>query len=178
MKWVLASSAWAVVFFGVFTPIVNLFGYYPPDVIFLTTMALVPLSVAVAMLRYRLYDIDRIINRTLVYGLLSAGLGAIYAALVIGLQEVLQSVSGGSDLAIVVTTLTVAALFLPARRRVQLTVDQRFNRRQYDASRTVEHFSVRLRQHVELDTLRYELLSVIDETMAPTSKSLWLRPRS
>ena len=179
LKWVLATSGWAVTFFGVITPIANnVFGYYPPDVVFLTTIALIPASVAVAMLRYHLYDIDRIINRTLVYGLLSAGLGALYAGLVVGLQEVLQSVSGGSDLAIVVTTLVVAALFLPARRRVQVTVDRRFNRRQYDAVRTVEAFSARLRQHIELDALRYELLAVIDETMAPTSKSVWLRRQS
>ena len=92
-----------------------------------------------------------------------------------GLQELLRPLSGGSDLAIVMTTLIVAALFLPARRKLQDVVDRRFNRRDYDAARTVDAFSARLREQIELDTLRYELLAVIDETMAPDRASLWLR---
>jgi hypothetical protein len=100
-------------------------------------VATIPVAVAIAVLRHRLYDIDRIINRTLTYGLLTAGLALIYFGLVVSLQTALRSVSGGGDLAIVVTTLVVAALFLPARRRVQDAVDRRFNRRAYDAARTV-----------------------------------------
>jgi hypothetical protein len=135
----------------------------------------IPVSVGIAVMRYRLYDIDRIINRTLVYVLLTAGLAVIYFCLVVGLQAALRSVSGGSDLAIVVTTLVVAALFLPARRRIQTVVDRRFNRRTYDAARTIDAFSARLRQQIDLDSLRYELLSVVDGTMQPSQMALWLR---
>jgi hypothetical protein len=138
-------------------------------------IALVIVAAGIAILRYRLYDIDRIINRTLVYGLLTAGLGLTYFGLVVGLQALLRPISGGSDLAIVLTTLVVAALFLPARRRVQHAVDRRFNRRAYDAARTIDAFSARLREQIDLDTLRYELLSVVDETMQPAKASLWLR---
>ncbi|MGH2600748.1 MAG: hypothetical protein ACRDJ9_15355, partial [Dehalococcoidia bacterium] len=134
-----------------------------------------PGAIVIAVLRYNLYDIDRIINRTLIYGVLTAGLAALYAGLVAGLQALLRPVSGGSDLAIVVTTLVVAALFLPARRRIQAAVDRRFNRRTYDAARTIDAFAARLREQVDLDTLRYELLTVVDETMRPARVSLWLR---
>jgi hypothetical protein len=134
-----------------------------------------PLAAAIAIVRYRLYEIDRIINRTLVYALLTAGLAVTYAGVVVALQALLRPVSGGSDLAIVVTTLVVAALFVPARRRVQDAVDRRFNRRAYDAARTVETFSARLREQIDLDTLRYELLAVVDNTMQPARVSLWLR---
>jgi uncharacterized membrane protein YidH (DUF202 family) len=145
----------------------------------LTLLALfgLPVAAALAILRYRLYDIDRIINKTLTYTLLTAGLGATYFGLVVGLQALLRPVGGGSDLAIVATTLVVAALSLPARRRVQRVVDRRFNRRAYDVERTIEAFSARLREQIDLDTLRYELLAVVDETMQPASASLWLRDR-
>jgi len=136
-----------------------------------------PTAIVIAILRYRLYDIDRVLNRALVYAVLTAGLGALYLGVVVGLQAVLSSVAGGSDLAIVITTLLVAALFLPARRRVQETVDRRFNRRTYNAARTIDAFSARLRQQIDLDTLRYELLAVADETMQPASASLWVRRR-
>jgi hypothetical protein len=149
-----------------------------PDMLVTIGMAAIPLAAGVAILRYNLYDIDRIINRTLVYGLLTAGLSATYFGLIVGLQPVLRHVSGGSDLAIVVTTLVVAALFLPARRRVQDAVDRRFNRRHYDAARTIETFSARLREQIDLDTLRHELLAVVDETMRPARASLWLVNRN
>jgi hypothetical protein len=135
-----------------------------------------PISVGIAVLRYRLYDIDRIINRTLVYAVLTAGLGALYFGVVVGLQALLRPLNGGNDLAIVVTTLFVAALFLPARHSVQQIVDRRFNRRAYDAALTVDVFSTRLRDQIDLDTLRYELMAVVDETMQPVRTSLWLRP--
>jgi hypothetical protein len=125
---------------------------------------------------YRLYEIDRLINRTLVYGLLTALLGAVYAGAVL----VLGQLFGGLDdeppsWAVVGATLAVAALFQPARRRIQAVVDRRFNRRKYDAARTVEAFSVRLRDEVDLDALTAELLVVVDQTMQPTTASLWLR---
>ncbi|MPZ50635.1 MAG: hypothetical protein GEU75_15275 [Dehalococcoidia bacterium] len=137
-----------------------------------------PVSIGVAVARYRLYDLDRIISRTLVYAVLTAGLGATYFGLVVGLQALMRPISGGSDLAIVATTLIVAALFLPARRRIQNAVDRRFNRRVYDAARTVEAFGARLRQQIDFDTLRYELLAVVDETMQPARASVWLRNRN
>jgi hypothetical protein len=130
-----------------------------------------------AILKYRLYDIDRIINRTLVYALLTALLGGIYAAAVLVLGQLFGGIAGEPPTwAIAGTTLAVAALFQPARRRIQQGVDRRFNRHRYDAARTIEAFSARLRQEVDLDTLSAELLAVVDETMQPTTASLWLRP--
>jgi hypothetical protein len=137
-----------------------------------------PITVAVAVVRHRLYDIDRMINRTLVYGLLTALLGSVYAAGVFVLGRLLDPADGQSELAVAASTLAVAALFQPARRRVQTAVDRRFNRARYDAARTVEAFSVRLREQVDLDTLSAELLAVVDQTVQPTQASLWLRPMS
>ena len=134
-----------------------------------------PTAIVVAVTRYRLYDIDRVISRTLTYGVLTAGLATTYFGLVVGLQALLRPLSDGSDFAIVATTLIVAALFLPARRRIQDAVDRRFNRRAYDAARTVNAFSARLREQVDLDTLHEELLGVVIETMQPKEASLWLR---
>ena len=137
---------------------------------------LIPLSVAVAVFKYRLYDIDRLINRTLVYGLLTALLAGVYAGLVFLLGALLDPIAGDSALAVAASTLAVAALFQPLRRRVQALVDRRFDRRRYDAARTVTAFSGRLRDQVDLDTLAAELLGVVDATMQPTRASLWLRP--
>jgi hypothetical protein len=133
----------------------------------------VPLAIAVAVLRYRLWDLDRLISRTVAYALLTLLLGLGYAAVVLGLGRLLPD---SSTLAVAAATLAVAALFQPARRRIQRAVDRRFNRRRYDAARTVDAFSVRLRDQVDLDALRGELLGVVDQTMQPTRASLWLRP--
>ena len=114
-------------------------------------MLAVPVAIGVAMLRYRLYEIDRVISKTLVYGALTVILGAAYAGLVLAGQAVFSSFAGGSNLAIAVSTLVVAALFLPLRSRVQRLVDRRFYRRRYDAQRTLDAFGARLRQQVELD---------------------------
>jgi hypothetical protein len=138
----------------------------------------VPVGAAVAILRYRLYEIDRLINRTLVYGLVTALLAAVYAAGVFALGALLNPADGQSELAVAASTLTVAALFGPARRRIQALVDRRFNRARYDAARTVEAFSARLRDQVDLDTLSAELLGVVDRTVQPAGMSLWLRPGS
>jgi hypothetical protein len=135
----------------------------------------IPVAIGVGMLRYRLYDVDRIISRSLTYGLVTLGLGAAYAALVLAGQAVFSAVAGGSDLAIAVSTLVVAALFLPARARVQGFVDRRFYRSRYDARRTLERFGARLRHHVELEPLRAELQDVVHQTMQPAHVSLWLR---
>jgi hypothetical protein len=137
----------------------------------------IPLAVGAAILRYRLYDIDRLINRTLVYGLLTILLGGVYAGLVLTLGQLAGGI--GADppsWAVAGATLAVAALFQPARRRVQRLVDRRFNRRRYDAAKTVAAFSARLRDEIDLDTLAAELLAVVDQTTQPTQASLWLRP--
>jgi hypothetical protein len=136
-------------------------------------LVLLPLAIGAAILRYRLYDLDRIISRTLAYGLLTLLLGGGYAGVVLGLGQLLGQ---DSSLVVAAATLAVAAAFQPARRRVQDLVDRRFNRRRYDAARTIAAFSTRLREEVDLDTLATELLAVVDQTMQPTSASLWLRP--
>ncbi len=134
-------------------------------------------TVAVAVLRHGLYEIDVIINRTLVYGLLTALLAGVYASVVLILGQVFGGVGGDpSSWAVAGATLAVAALFQPARRRIQAVVDRRFNRRRYDAAKIVEAFNRRLREEVDLDALSVELLGVVDQTMQPTRASLWLRP--
>jgi len=145
-------------------------------VVFPVTISMIPIAIGVAVLKYRLYDIDRVINRTLVYGLLTVLLGAVYTAGVFGLGQLLNPVTGESALAVAASTLAVAALFQPARRRVQAAVDRRFNRRRYDAAKTIEAFSTRLRDQIDLDTLSTELLAIVNQTMEPTRVSLWLRP--
>ena len=136
-------------------------------------LVLLPLATGAAILRYRLYDLDRIISRTLAYGLLTLLLGLAYAGVVLGLGRLLPE---GSSLVVAAATLAVAAIFQPVRRRVQGQVDRRFNRRRHDAARTIAHFSARLRDQVDLGTLTGELLTVVDQTMQPASASLWLRP--
>ena len=135
------------------------------------------ITVAAAIVRHQLYDIDRVINRTLVYVLLTTLLAGIYAGLVL----VLGQLSGGLSAeppswAVAGATLAVAALFQPARHRIQAVVDRRFNRRKYNAATTIQAYSVRLRDELDLDTLSTELLAVVDQTMEPTGVSLWLRP--
>jgi hypothetical protein len=137
-------------------------------------VAFLPLATGAAILRYRLYDLDRIISRTLAYGLLTLLLGGGYALAVLGLGQLLGQ---GSSLAVAGATLAVAVAFQPARRRIQQAVDRHFNRRRYDAARTIAGFSARLREEVDLDTLTAELLAVVEQTMQPTRVSLWLRPQ-
>jgi MFS family permease len=140
-------------------------------------VAALPVAVGIAILRYRLYDIDRLINRTLVYGSLTAILGLGYAGAVLILGQVFGGVTEDPpSWAVAGTTLAVAALFQPARRRIQAVVDRRFNRRKYNAAKTVETFSARLRDEVDLDALSAELLAVAHQTMQPTTAALWLRP--
>jgi hypothetical protein len=138
-----------------------------------TCVALLPLATGASILRYRLYDLDRIISRTLAYGLLTVLLGGGYAGVVLGLGQLLGR---DSSLVVAAATLAVAAAFQPARRRIQRAVDRRFNRRRYDAARMIQAFSGRLRQQVDLEALTGELLAVVEQTMQPTRVSLWLRP--
>ena len=140
---------------------------------FLGTVLLLA-GLGVGILRFRLWDIDRLVNRTLVYGLLTVILGGAYA---LGVLVLGQAVSAGrrpSSLVVAGTTLVVAALFQPLRRRVQRAVDRRFNRRHYDAARTIEAFATRLRDHTDLPALAAELLAVADHTLQPTQVALWL----
>ena len=134
------------------------------------------LATGAAVLRYRLYDIDRILSRTLAYALLSLLLGAGYVSVVLGLGRLLPHES--SSLVVAGATLAVAAAFQPLRRRVQAVVDRRFNRRRYNAARIIEGFATRLRDQVDLDALHSELLAVVDQTMQPTQASLWLRSQT
>jgi hypothetical protein len=133
-------------------------------------------AILVAILKYRLYDIDRILNRTLVYTALTVLPGVVHAAGVFLLSRLLDPADGESELAVAASTLAVAALFQPLRRRVQAAVDRRFNRRRFDAAKTVETFSARPRDEIDLDMLSAELLTVVDQTMQPTAVSLWLQP--
>src|SRR5215218_1934309 len=140
--------------------------------------SLIPLSIGVAVLRYRLYDIDVIVNRTLVYGSLTVALVALYIGSVVSLQYVFRTLTGkGSPLAIVASTLAIAALFNALRRRIQSFIDRRFYRRKYDAARTLSGFSARLRDETDLEQLNAELLSVVRMTMQPEHATLWLRRR-
>jgi hypothetical protein len=136
-------------------------------------VAFLPVATGAAILRYRLYDVDRIVSRTLAYGLLTVLLGLGYAAVVLGLGRLLPQ---GSSLAVAAATLAMAAVFQPARRRVQQAVDRRFNRRRHDAARIIEGFGSHLRDQVDLDTLTSEVLAVAEQTMQPTRASLWLGP--
>jgi len=141
--------------------------------------AFIPLGLGIAILRYRLWDIDIIINRTLVYGSLTALLALVYFGLIIGLESLVRLVTGTlseQPLVIVASTLLIAALFQPLRRRIQTIIDRRFYRRKYDSARTLAAFSVTLRNELDLSQLSEQLVAVIEETMQPTHVSLWLCP--
>jgi hypothetical protein len=140
-------------------------------------MLLIPISVGIAMLRSGLFDIDLVINRALVYGTLTVSLVVVYLSAVVGTQRLLSPLVGeGNQLAVVVSTLVIAALFQPLRWRIQAFIDRRFYRKKYDASKMLERFGSRLREETDLDTLNAELVSVVKETMQPEHVSLWLRP--
>ena len=169
LRWVATGAAVCVI--GLNIPLGGRRGAWLDPVLLLC----VPVAVAVAVLRYRLWDLDRLISRTLTYLLVTALLVVPYLLIV---PAAAHLAAGSGSLAVAAATLTAVALFAPLRRRVQALVDRRFNRRRYDATRTVEHFATRLRDQVDLDALRRELVSVVDQTVQPTRASLWLRPRS
>lgn len=149
--------------------------YFNPVSIIL--ILLIPLSLGIAILRYRLWDIDVLINRTLVYGTLTGILALVYVGNIIAFQFLLRGLfHQTSEVAIVISTLFIAALFQPLRKRIQQVIDRRFYRSNYDAAKIIEAFSATLRNEVDLDQLREQLVAVVQETMQPTFVSLWLRP--
>jgi hypothetical protein len=173
LKWFLYGAVALLVTVG--GAVFWVFGTYVVPVV-LVGFGVFTTCIAVAILRHHLYDIDRLISRTLTYGLLSAVLGLGYVAAVLALRQILPG-TGGSSFAVAASTLAVAAVFQPARRRIQGAVDRRYNRRRYDAARTIDAFSVHLRQQLDLEALTTELLTVVDQTMRPHSAFLWLAKR-
>lgn len=186
-KWVVFGLALALGGFALFLIIVNLFhprellnspatGVLLPTTVTYCLLLFIPISIAFAILRSRLYDIDTIINKALVYGSLTGLLVAVYAGLIIGLQALVRGlINQDSSVAIVISTLAIAALFQPLRRRLQNLIDRRFYRRKYNAARTLEAFSATLRNEVDLAALSEHLVVVVQETMQPAHVSLWLR---
>ncbi len=174
LKWMM-GAAMLVVIHIVFTEAVPVIPDAAVNLMFALVITSIPVAAGIAMLKYRLYEIDVIISKTLVYGALSVILGAAYVGLVLAGQWIFSSFAGGSNLAIAASTLVVAALFLPLRSRVQRFVDRRFYRRRYDAQRTLEVFGTRLREQIDLSTLEDDLRGVVTETMQPAHTSVWLR---
>ena len=187
-KWVVfgltaaLAGAMAPVLFTVAFPTLLRAGV--PNVLYVMTEAavttvsllLIPLSIMIAILRYHLWDIDLVINRTLVYGTLTGILSLVYLGGVVTLEALFRFLTGqGSQLAVVASTLAIAALFTPLRRRIQRFIDRRFYRRKYDATKTLEAFSAKLRDETDLDALNGDLIEVVRETMQPVHVSLWVR---
>ena len=177
LRWLALAAACA----SVLLLVAVVAGYLAKDGVVLTCLALcvalLPLATGAAILRYRLYDLDRIISRTVAYGLLTLLLGLCYAGAVLLLGQVFGGIGDQPPgWAVAGATLAVAAVFQPARRRLQQATDRRFNRRRYNAANTIAAFSARLREEIDLDTLTAELLAVVDRTMQPARASLWLRP--
>jgi hypothetical protein len=150
----------------------------PAEVAGALALLLVPLAVAIAILRYRLYDVDLLIKRTVVYGATSAAIAATFFAGIVALQGILRPLTSGSELAIAASTLVSFALFQPIRRRIQDAIDRRFDRARYDAVRTLDSFADRLRDEVDLDALSADLVAAVNRTMAPSHTSVWLRERT
>ncbi|MFL5870293.1 MAG: hypothetical protein ACJ75R_04375 [Solirubrobacterales bacterium] len=175
IKWLALAGAIAAVTIPIGTAGYDLWGEDVSNVAIMLSVLGIPIAAGIAILRYRLYDVDVVINRTVVYGALTATLAAVYIASVLLLQLILNGATGDSSLAVAASTLGVAALFRPARSRIQEAVDRRFFRRRYDARLTLEQFASRVRDQVELAALDAELRGVVTETMHPAHVSLWLR---
>ena len=172
LKWVLLAAILMVAFLGAAAIRWPLGG-----VANFLSFAVLPAAIGIAILRYRLFDIDHLINRTLVYGATSGVIAIVFFAGIVALQPVLRPLTGGSDFAVAAATLLAFALFQPIRRRVQDTVDRRFDRSRYDVARTLDAFTEDLRDEVDLDDLRADLIAAVRQTMSPAHASLWLRER-
>ena len=177
LKWIAFATFLVVLGFVTenFTSLLGRTGDVVVSSFFALALAAIPIASGVAILRYRLYEIDRLISRTLVYVALTVVLGAAYVGLVLAGQALFSSFAGGSDFAVAVSTLVVAALFLPLRGRIQHLVDRRFYRSRYNAERTLEAFGARLREQVDFGTLDADLRAAIEETMQPAHVSVWRR---
>ena len=178
LKWFAYASSTAMLFFVVagVLPIFSALAGLGPAVAIIA-LDLIPISVAIAILRYRLYDIDRLINRTFAYAVTTGAIGLVFFAGVVVLPSLLRPLISSSEVAVAVSTLVCFALFQPLRTRIQDAVDRRFDRSRYDAARTLDAFSVRLRDEVDLDSVRGELLDAVGATLSPTHASVWLRER-
>jgi hypothetical protein len=179
IKWLLYTVLTVILGYPLMVVAMTALGYSSElagDVSVSLLIAPVPLAVGLAILRFRLYDIDRLINRTVVYGLLTVILGLCYAAGSLVFVLVAGTGADPPSWLVAAATLAAAAIFRPARRRIQAAVDRRFNRRKYNSAQTIQAFSTRLRDQIDLGTLSTELLAVVDQTMQPTRVSLWLLP--
>ena len=172
LRWLAAAATAAVVLWAVAISVADVLGDETALAITIAGFLLVPIAIGVAVLRYRLFEIDRLISRTVTYALLAGVLASVYVGGVLLLALVLPA---QSELAVAASTLTVAALFTPLRRRVQVRVDRRFSRSRYDAARTIDAFGARLRDRLDLDDVTADLLDVVAATMQPSSTSLWMR---
>lgn len=175
MKWLAFAGAVVAITFPLGLLVYDVWDGALSNVAIMLSVLGLPVSAGIAILRYRLYDVDRFVNRTIVYGALTALLAIIYLGTVFALQELLGPITKESDIAVAASTLAVAGMFGPLRGRVQSFIDRRFYRRKYDAAATLGAFSSRLRDQVDLDSLGRELVAVVGTTMQPAHASLWLR---
>lgn len=172
LKWVASSAALCALTFG---GMLATGSSKPGQVAMIAAFMTMPVAIGIAITRYRLYDIDILINRALVYGATTAGIAVAFFAGIVVLQAILRPITSGSELAVAASTLGSFALFQPLRGRIQRTVDRRFYRSRYDAARTLDDFSVRLRDEVDLDAVRAELVGAVRDTVQPAHASVWLR---
>jgi hypothetical protein len=172
LKWILLAAVLMVALLGG-----SAFPWPLQGACTFVALSVLPAAMGIAILRYRLFDIDHLINRTLVYGVTSGVIAILFFAGIVALQRVLRPLTAGSDLAVAASTLVAFALFQPIRRRVQSGVDRRFDRSRYDAARTLDSFSKELRDEVDLARVKADLLTAVSTTMAPQHVSLWLRMR-
>jgi hypothetical protein len=178
IKWFFYAVGVVLLAFATLFPLSFIGTVIANEIFFFTftfSFMLIPLSVGVAILRYRLYDIDHLINRTLVYGVTTGAIGLTFFGGIVVLQALLRPFTSGSEVAVAVSTLVGFALFQPLRARVQHAVDRRFDRSRYDAARTLDAFSIRLRDEVDHDTVRADLVEAVHRTLQPTHASVWLR---
>jgi hypothetical protein len=179
IKWLAFAGAVAAITVTIGSAAYDVLGENVANITIMLSVLGLPLAAGIAIMRYRLYDIDVVINRTLVYGALTISLISVYFGGVVTLQYVLRALTGGeSQLAVVASTLAIAALFSPLRRRVQGFVNRRFYRSKYDARKTLEAFSARLREETDLEALNDDLVGVVRQTIQPAHVSLWLRPET